>query len=427
LPLGARAAGDAVSVAVATAAAAGAPGTGDGRAAFGLRRPLVGRDGQVAGFELRFAAALESRLGDRADDAAAAQATALMTAARLGTAGGRQVLLSLPGALLDRPAIQQQATQGVWLGWRGGTPRAASLAALRARGARVGAPEGAPEQMPAGAADFVWLRAQGAGLDTLLLAAQRWREAHRTLAVVATGLGGVDEIEQALRGGVALAGGDLGCGAAAPAARPLGAAAHRICELLNHLALDRDTVLVADAVRGDTALTYRLLRYANSAAIGLKRSVTTVDDAVTMLGRSELQRWLTVQLMSAAASRQASRALEEAALARGRVLEAVARRRGDASPGTHFTLGMLSLMEPLLQVPLASALAPLRLGDAAGDALLRRAGPWADRLQLLDAIDAGDEAKVGALCGTLGVGDDLDQIVEAAWRWAAQVRQSADK
>ena len=117
---------------------------------------------------------------------------------------------------------------------------------------------------------------------------------------------------------------------------------------------------------------------ARPSAIGLRRAVETVDDAVMRLGRAALDRWLSVQLMSASASRQASRVLEERALARGRILEAVARVRGDDKPGAHFALRLLSLIEQLLQAPMAAA---------------------------------------------LGVQAELPAIVEEAWRWASDVRE----
>jgi c-di-GMP phosphodiesterase len=211
--------------------------------------------------------------------------------------------------------------------------------------------------------------------------------------------------------------------------RPLGAAAHRICGLLNHLALDRDTAVIADEVRADATLTYRLLRYANSPAIGLRRAVEVVDDAVQLLGRVELQRWLSVQLLSAAQDRQAARALEEGALVRGRVLEAIARLRQETNPGAHFTLGVLSLIEPLLQLPLADAVGPLRLGEEATAALLRREGPWAPRLALLDALDTADQPgsdRAAALAAELGLPDgELAAIVDDAWGWSSQVRETS--
>jgi EAL and modified HD-GYP domain-containing signal transduction protein len=96
----------------------------------------------------------------------------------------------------------------------------------------------------------------------------------------------------------------------------------------------------------------------------------------------------------------------------------VARERGDADPGAHFTLGLLSLIEPILQVPMAAALEPLRLGEPAREALLRRQGPFADRLTLLEAIDGGEPAHVDALAEALGMAAELPLLVAQAWHWA---------
>lgn len=394
-------------------------------AGVGLRRPLIGRNGQVAGFEWLLTPTIERRWATRGDSpAAAVYYAALLAAAASGSTGGRAALLRLPLAMLARPKIAAAATPGMHLcvDELAAMP-AEAAAALRARGVKLGLPDGPPS---AGVAlDFVVVQASAGDIDTLLLSAQRWREALPGVAIVGLGLDHLEDIESALRWGITLAGGQLGRNRSAPPPRPLGAAVSRICGLLNQLAQDRDTRVIAEAVRGDAALTYRLLRYANSPAIGLKRGVETVDAAVQLLGRSELQRWLTVQLMSTASARQATRALEEAALVRGRVLEAVARSRGETDPGAHFTLGLLSLIEPLLQLPLADALTPLRLGADASDALLKRQGPWAARLELLEALDSGDAARADALAQGLGVQDMLTAIVDDAWGWSSQVKEPA--
>ena len=145
---------------------------------------------------------------------------------------------------------------------------------------------------------------------------------------------------------------------------------------------------------------------------------------LAVLGRAELYRWLTVQLMASAAVRQATQALQETALARGRLLELVASERGDADPGAFFMLGLLSLIEPLLQLPMAAALEPLRLSEAARDALLRRQGPWADRLAFVDAIEANDAERIEALGESLGVASSWPDLVAQAWGWAATLSQA---
>ena len=111
---------------------------------------------------------------------------------------------------------------------------------------------------------------------------------------------------------------------------------------------------------------------------------------------------------------------------RGRVLEAIARRRQEPNPGAHFTLGVLSLIEPLLQVPMADAVGPLRLGEEATAALLRREGPWAARLALLDALDETGSGEANVQAAALGLAPgELAGIVDDAWGWSSQVREVA--
>lgn len=395
---------------------------------FALRRALVDRQGRRAGFE--FTARLTRRA--EADTAAAAghgaassvaQAAALVAAARLaaGAAGGGRSLVVMPGPWLDRPGVQAAAGPGVMLAWRdaGPAPSAASAAALHARGALLGAPDGPPQALPPGV-DFVLLQGRGGDTDTLLRSAQRWHEQRPRLPLVATGLGAVDEIELVLQRGITLAGGRFDGRGAAPAPRPLDAALHRICELMNQLALDRDTAEVADTLRADVALSYRLLRWANSPALGLSRGVETVEQAVTLLGRTELHRWLSVLLLSAAKGRPAAAAMQEHALARGRLFELLARARGEAAPAALFTLGMLSQLDLLLQVPMATALEPLRLSDPARQALLHAAGPWACYLAVASALEGDDDEVLARASAAFAGSTQVLEAAHAAWAWATE-------
>jgi EAL and modified HD-GYP domain-containing signal transduction protein len=376
----------------------------------------------VAGFELLLPPMVQRRIDAGMDAlAAGAHRVALLATVAAVTAEGRAALVRMPAQALQREAVCDAVPAGTLL-WVDALPSVApaALAAMRRRGVGVGVPDGPPSRDFE--VEFVVLQATAGGLDTLLLSAQRWREAWPRITVVALGLDHVDDVERALRSGVNLAGGQFGRGPLLTPTRPLGAAAHRICELLNHLALDRDTAVIAEAVRADVALTYRLLRYANSPAIGLSRPVEEVDQAVQVLGRTELYRWLSVLLMSTAEARVASKALQELALARGRLLETLARKRGEDNSGALFTVGMMSLIEPLMQVPMATALAPLRLGEDACRALLQRQGPWAEFLALLEAIDAGNTAAQERSATALGVAGLVAEAAEQAWAWAAQAQ-----
>ncbi len=378
-------------------AAAGAP-------AGAVRRPLVGRDGRVGAFEWLLTGAASRPLADR---------QALWSAA---AAAGVPGLVTLTLDQAREPALQAALPAGLWLALDA-PPDAELVAALGAHGVRVGAPAGAPASDPP--LDFVVLTATGAGLDTLLLADQRWRERQPRVKTVVLGLTSLDEAEQLLARGIHLAGGRLSRGRAAPAERPIGAAVHRICALLSQLAQDADTAPLAEAVRADVALGYRLLRYANSPAVGLRTPAETVEQAIAVLGRRELTRWLQVMLLTASASRPAQQALQQHTLMRARLLERLAERRGEAEPGAFFTLGLLSTLEQLLNVPLATAIAPLRLREEAQQALLQRRGPWAPQLALLEALEDPDEAGVWAAAAALGLGAELTEEAAEAWTWAS--------
>jgi len=175
-------------------------------------------------------------------------------------------------------------------------------------------------------------------------------------------------------------------------------------------------------VRADVALGYRLLRYANSPAVGLRTPAETVEQAIAVLGRRELTRWLQVMLLTASASRPAQQALQQHTLMRARLLERLAERRGEAEPGAFFTLGLLSTLEPMLGVPLATAIAPLRLREEAQQALLQRRGPWEPQLALLDALEEPEETRAWAAAAQLGLGPELTEEAAAAWAWASSVQ-----
>lgn len=401
--------------------AAASPTSDTPLAAVALRLALLGQNGQIAGFEFRLPDTQLERLQGRADARAAARFSALLACTHTCLKAGRQALVALPAALLERPAVARLAAPGVMLllldAARG--PDAVALGRLRARGVRIGVPDGPPHLAPA--ADFVWLQGGAGGIDTLMLSAQRWREARPRLPLMASGLAHLDEVEQLLRAGFSLAGGRLDLSRPGTPRQALQPAAHRLAGLLNHLAMDRHIAIVAEAVRADATLSYRLLRYANSAAIGAPRAVETVAGAVQLLGRNELRRWLELMLLNAAEARQASPALQESALARGRLLELLARQRGEpeAAARMRFTLGMFSMLEVLLQLPMAEALAPLRLGETLQQALLHGTGPLADDLKLAVSCDLGDEAGFLAVAERLGGVDPVLPLVEQAWAWAA--------
>lgn len=394
---------------------------------YGARRPLVGLQGEVAGFEFRLSPSTQRRMRSGAQGpAASAHAISLLAAMRSTLEGGRIALGELPASLLGRSAVAEQVPDGAWIAVRGefapGDSLAGAFMSWRTRGVKLGAALGEPA--PPGAS-FVLLHAGEEGLDPLLAALDRCAQEQPLLARVVLDLPGVEAIEQALERGASLAAGRVEPGAGALAQRRIvQPATQRLCQLLNDVVADRDTAQIGAALRADLALSYRLLRFVNSPAVGLAQPVESVEQAVMVLGRAELYRWLSVLLTASGSGRKASRALQEVAMARARLLELLAADRDDTPPPALFTVGLLSMLDALLQVPLAEALAPLQIADAARQAIVDHAGPWWPLLQLAIAVERHELAVAEPLAAAHGGLEAVLAKAEQAWAWSAELSRA---
>ena len=154
-------------------------------------------------------------------------------------------------------------------------------------------------------------------------------------------------------------------------------------------------------VTRDPGLTLRLLRLLNSASYSLRRRITSVHDAVTMLGARTVRQWAMMLVLGGVATDCDE--LVPTALSRAHTLSRWPRGAG-ATPTLAFSIGLLSVADALLGVTMAVALDGLPLADAVVDALLRREGD--DGAALTAVLDYE--------WGTAPVGDPASRT-----RWAS--------
>lgn len=376
----------------------------------GPRKPLLNRQGQLAGFEHPGPAP-----GALAE---AERAAALLREMEATLQGGRSALATLPLSSLLLDGLMERVRPGMMLALSdapfAAPDHAAALALLRQRGARLGA-VGVPRE---GAA-FVLLDGAPSERAALLQRIEACRRTAPRCEVVVTGIRTVDDLEAALAGGCTLASGLIDRSVTRQETGTMGPEMQRLCRLLNRAMSDDDTRALADEIRPDVALSYRLLRGANSPLLGLARTVETVDQALQLIGRQSLVRLLTTLLLVSSATRPSALALQEIALARARLLERLADAVG-GPPEALFTVGQLSLLDVMLKLPMADALAPLSLPTAAREALLEARGPWYSLIELARHVEAGQDEAVERLSATLGGVERVRQAVAESWAWAAQ-------
>lgn len=148
--------------------------------------------------------------------------------------------------------------------------------------------------------------------------------------------------------------------------------------------------MLDDAMRVHPSIPYALLRVVNSASVG-GRGVSSIEQAIRLVGRSALTRWMLVLLAASTAS--GSDAAREAvlhALVRARLSELVAITVGAPDPGAHFLVGLMSELDVLIGIPMADAIGRLPLGADVREAVLHRTGPLGAVLVLVAAWQRAD-------------------------------------
>jgi len=136
-------------------------------------------------------------------------------------------------------------------------------------------------------------------------------------------------------------------------------------------------------------LSFRLLKYINSAYFSLRNEVRSIKQALALLGLEPLRRWATLTTFAEVGDQP--RELLVTALIRARFCE-IAGSSEDGTPAELFTLGLFSVLDALTATPMYTAIADLALAPTLHDALINHSGPG----RLLDSViatEAGDFAR----------------------------------
>lgn len=397
--------------------------------AIGARRPLIAADGSVAGFEFRINEDMARYLKRNSDaQARADRVAALLTAAQAIGQTGRIGFARMPAPWLVHAASHAELGPGVMIGLESmpsvvPIPQSSAAIeqaalALRAKGVQVGWGPDFDARIPP---DFVMLRQGANAMSTLLETRGNWPATWLVLPIVVTDISDVEELEMALYNGVAYACGVLERDSAPPPnASPVPPQVRRIGLLLNQLVAGADTAVIVDEIKGDIGLSYRLLRLIHNASYAQLGSLASVEQAVLLLGRYELYRWLSMLLVDFAGSRKVGSALHEATLWRSRLLELIATEKHLDTPDQFFTLGLASRLGQLLQISDSEVASTLNVPAQARQALLERSGPWYPYLDLVRRLEAHTLDLTVELSPLFRDTARLLMLSDQAWLWAAQ-------
>lgn len=206
------------------------------------------------------------------------------------------------------------------------------------------------------------------------------------------------------------------------AIRPAQAA---IIELINLVRKQASTVDIEEVFKRDPTLSYNLLRFINSAGFGLSCEITSFRHAVMLLGLKKLFRWAAL-LMTTSQAVGSSPAVGHAAIVRGRLMELLAAQL--LSPeecDNAFVVGIFSLLDTMVGLPLAQVIDTISLPQSVTDALLHGTGLLAPFLQLTLACENVDDAVFAETTEALQLTDhQVNWAHLQALAWAESVFKS---
>ncbi len=201
-------------------------------------------------------------------------------------------------------------------------------------------------------------------------------------------------------------------------------------ELLNLLRTDAELPAMIEVAKRDPGMTYQVLQWANAPGSGQTTKVTSLQQAFMVLGRNQLYRGLTVSMfrLGGGATKDRDESLLEIALTRARFLETCSKLP-QAKCDELFLVGLLSLFDVLLGVPMANLVGKMQLSDDIRDVLLGQEGVYGPYLTMVLLLERNKVERALDIAATLAVDvDGLPPVGPAAIEWAPVTMQqtSAD-
>ena len=170
-----------------------------------------------------------------------------------------------------------------------------------------------------------------------------------------------------------------------------------ILHLLELVKADAENIEIERSIKHDALISLNLMRLVNTPAVGASVRIDTVGQALLVLGRRQLQRWLQILLyVQPGPAPQFTSPLLQLATTRGKLIELMMEKlhpgqRSLADIG--FTVGVMSLMDALFSIPMPDILATVKVDDKVRAALLFRAGDYGRMLTLIERLE---QAECGA-------------------------------
>jgi c-di-GMP-related signal transduction protein len=197
---------------------------------------------------------------------------------------------------------------------------------------------------------------------------------------------------------------------------------------LLHALHDPDLTIrqLEDLVKHDATLCYLILRTVNSAAYALRTTVTSIRDALVLLGRDTVRRWAALWAL-AGLGRHTHSELLTMATVRARCCELLAASGSHAHEGADgFMVGLCSMLDAILEQPMSELLESTAIAGPIKEALLGEDNAARRILDCVVAYEHGHWERCVAMASKAGVNPDvLPDAYAEALRWSKELERDA--
>ena len=145
---------------------------------------------------------------------------------------------------------------------------------------------------------------------------------------------------------------------------------------------------VIDLVSRDPGLSFKVLRYVNSAGIGLRSKVESIQRAVVLMGLARIRAWATLFAMAGLGNRPLE--ILNVGLLRANLCERLCRLCRSGTPETAYTVGLLSVLDLMLSQPLAGLMDQLPLSDEVKRAIVAHEGGYGKLLEAAVTLERNE-------------------------------------
>ena len=174
--------------------------------------------------------------------------------------------------------------------------------------------------------------------------------------------------------------------------------------------LDKESINIRNIenlIKNDVSLSYKFLKAANSAYYSMKRKITSIGDAIMIIGIKELKKWILIITLQNMGGNNIEE-LVKMSLLRASFGELLSKKiQLEISSFDAFLTGIFSLMDALINIPIENILSELPVSKDVKDALLGKENILSDLLELIREYEKGNWEEVNKLIEKFGLDEEF--------------------